>query len=219
MIEGMKRQSESCEVFRLGNLSNVAKFGEREGLNVEEVKEIAAFMGDEFVNELIDDPFKPKSLRGSKYQFGFATRFSDGSWPVFYATLEEATATIEVSHHYEKKSKCHYAANAAGQSANPRDVYYSLVHCKFSGETIDLRPKLVEWPNLVSDDYRFCHGLGEEASKTMLDAFLGPSARNEGGTTVPVFRSDGLSDHQIRNTKRFRFDVSTMNAVVETIDG
>lgn len=205
MIEGFKRQAVRYEVFRLGNPSHVDEFAKQKGLSVEDVREIVAFSGEELAEDLINGPFKSKPLLRP-----LNLRYSDGRWSVFYSALERVTAEKEVMHHYAK--------DAAGHSASPRDVYYLEFACTFAGETIDLRPKLKEWPDLVSDDYRFCQNIAEEAHNTDLDAFLAPSARKEGGTTVPVFFSRALSDPHILTTKRFTFDPKTMKADVYSVD-
>lgn len=86
-------------------------------------------------------------------------------------------------------------------------VHYSVVRCRFSGDVVDLRPKLAEWPELISDDdYTFCNGLGKEANDGGLGGFLSPSARNFGGTTVPAFLPGTISHPQIEATARLAFD-------------
>jgi hypothetical protein len=86
-------------------------------------------------------------------------------------------------------------------------VHYSVVRCRFSGDVVDLRPKLAEWPELISDDdYTFCNGLGKEANDGGLGGFLSPSARNFGGTTVPAFLPWTISHPQIEATARLAFD-------------
>jgi hypothetical protein len=138
------------------------------------------------------------------YQFGSASRFSNGNWPVFYTALSRTTAERETSHHYGRKA----AGNEPG-----RPVHYSIVRCTFKGKVIDLRPKLPDWPDLVSDDYTFCIDLGREASQDELDGFFAPSARHLEGTTLPIFMSRSVSQPVIEAAARLIF--STAGAVVE----
>jgi hypothetical protein len=158
--------------------------------------EFAALSRDDVTRELMEGPFQPKLHLGGK--FGDRTRFSDGEWPVFYAAVDRTTAGKEAAHHYGRR--------AAGDPASPRAVYYSIVRCRFSGEIIDLRPQFPAWPDLVSEDYTFCNALGREAHAVGVGAFLSPSARHDGGTTVPAFIEGTLSGPVIEATARLSFE-------------
>jgi hypothetical protein len=94
-------------------------------------------------------------------------------------------------------------------------VYYSVVCCTFEGETIDLQPKHAEWPELISDHYAFCNGLGKEAHEMSLAGFLAPSAQNRGGTTVPAFLASTLSNPVIEATARLTYDTEMTAVMVE----
>jgi len=97
-----------------------------------------------------------------------------------------------------------------------RAVHYSVVRCTFSGGIIDLLVMHSDWSGLVSEDYTFCHELGNEAHNIGLAGFFSPSARNPGGTTVPVFLARTLSDPVIEATARMTYD--TGKTVVEFIE-
>jgi hypothetical protein len=70
---------------------------------------------------------------------------------------------------------------------------------------IDLRVKRTDWPDLVSDNYTFCNGLGKEANLEGLGGFLAPSARKARGTTVPVFMQGSVENPDIEATVRLTF--------------
>jgi hypothetical protein len=91
-------------------------------------------------------------------------------------------------------------------------VHYSIVRYKFSGEIVDLRPKLPEWRDtLISDCYTFCNGLGKEAHHDGgIGAFLSPSARHTGGTTVPAFIQGTVSDLVIEAAAKLTFDAGNV---------
>ncbi len=116
------------------------------------------------------------------------SRFSDGSFGVFYGALDVATCEAEVVHH--------------GRSVFSRGdvVNYQVFRFSYAGRTADLVPLLGRWPSLVSDDYNFCNLLGAEAQRARLDGFLAPSARRRDGTCLPVFRGPALS--QLPSTER-----------------
>ena len=192
-------------VHRFANLAHVTHYALKKGLTIDEVTEVIAFNRDDVVRELIKGPFERKLFFGNK--FGPKTRFSDGDWPVSYGAIGRATAEKEVARHYGR--------TAAGDAAAKRAVFYSIVRYSFSGEIVDLQPKLPEWPNLISDDYTFCNGLGKEAHAEGLGAFLAPSAQNAGGTTVPAFLEETLSGHVIEATATLTFDEETVVEVTE----
>jgi RES domain-containing protein len=196
MLEILARANVSQDVHRLANLSYIAAFAEKKGLTIDEVTDVIRFSRDDVTRELMEGPFQPKLHLGGK--FGDRTRFSDGEWPVFYAAVDRTTAGKEAAHHYGRR--------AAGDPASPRAVYYSIVRCRFSGEIIDLRPQFPAWPDLVSEDYTFCNALGHEAHAVDVGALLSPSARHDGGTTMPAFIEGTLSEPVIEAAARLSFD-------------
>lgn len=206
MLESLAKTDLNRDVLRFANLTYLASFATRRGLTIDEVTDVIAFDRDDVTKELMEGPFERKPKLGNK--FGSVSRFSSGDWPVFYTAIGRETAEKESSHHYGRK--------AAGDTAARRPVHYSVVRCTFNGQVIDLQPKLLDWPDLVSDDYAFCNGLGKEARDMGLGGFLGPSARNPGGTTVPAFFAGTLSNPAIEATARMTYDAGS--TVVEFKD-
>ena len=134
------------------------------------------------LEELLEDPFRPKRRLQSR-----STRFSDGSFTVFYGSLELETAETEVRHHM-----CN---GFSGKPDRRRVAWFQCFRCHFDGYVKDLRTKQEEWPDLThKNDYGFCNKLGAEAKETSLDGLLAPSARRNGGTNLPVFARSALSD-------------------------
>jgi RES domain len=206
---------EECEptdvgmiVHRFANLSYVSEFlRNRKTLSDKQVLRVLAFMGRHLSIDLTKSPFRKKEWLDGKY--GRPTRFSDGSWPTFYAALSEQTAREEVGHHYARD------AVTAADVAMP--VYYSRVVCKFMGSHINLWPKLGTW-DLISDDYEFCQQLGKEARKMKLGAFWTPSARDQPeGSNIPAFREGTISDVVVTGTARFTYDTHMDTFVVTMV--
>ena len=134
------------------------------------------------LEELLEDPFRPKRRLQSR-----STRFSDGSFAVFYSSLDQETAEAEVRHHW--------CAKFSGKPDSGRVTWYQRFKCNFKGYVKDLRTKQEEWSDLThNSDYGFCNKLGTEAKETRLDGLLAPSARRNGGTNLPVFVRSALSD-------------------------
>jgi hypothetical protein len=196
MLETLPRVSVAQDVHRFANLSHVAHLAVKKGLTIAEIAQVIAFNRDDVTKELMEGPFQRKVFFGNK--FGKRSRFSDGEWPVFYGAIGRMTA--------QKESAYHYGRKAAGDAVARRGVHYSIVRCRFSGEIVDLQPKLPVWPDLIDDDYTFCNGLGKEARDGGLGGFLAPSARNLGGTTVPAFMARTLLDPTIEAAVKLTFD-------------
>ena len=153
---------------------------------IREMKEFLESRGlSDSLEELVDAPFKPKPrLWNTGYP---ESRYSDGSFPVGYFSLEAETAEAEV--HYW------FCARFVGKPRGARTAWYSRFTCDFQGDVKNLRPKAVAWPELTHDsDYTFCNKLGDEAVSKDLHGLLAPSARRSGGTNVPVFARRALSN-------------------------
>ena len=134
------------------------------------------------LDELLDGPFRPKR------RLRHRTRFSDGSFPVFYSSLDSATAEAEMRYWFPRYS---------GRPQHPRTAYYRRFSCTFDGIEKDLRTKISEWPDLVHDnDYSFCNQLGAEARRLEVDGLVTLSARHE-GANLPVFARQAVSDPEL----------------------
>lgn len=189
MLESIPTRSVRIEVFRLASYRGDEEFLREEGANAERISEMMELLAStgttDSLEELCDDPFKPKRrLYGTRYA---KTRFSDGSFPVFYSSLEASTAEAEMQYWFPRRF--------AGKPTRRRAALYSRFTCDFHGSVKDLRPMQAEWQRLTHDsDYQFCNRLGTEAKTTGLDGLLAPSVRRAGGTNVPVFARQAISN-------------------------
>lgn len=165
------------------------------------MRELLAAVGREAtVDELCDAPFKPKRKLRRR------TRYSDGTFPVFYSSLEPETAEAEVGH---------WLPAVMGRPKTVRTMYYRRLECTFSGREKDLRTKVPEWPDLVHEaDYTFCNRIGAEAHELKLDGLLVPSARSA-GANLPVFRREAISDAELGGTVTATYDPASGEASVQ----
>ena len=188
-------------VFRMARERSIANSLRRQIFDPKGRAEMATLLQSRNIPDLperlLDGPFQPKTrLRKKRY----ATRFSDGSFPVFYCSLEPATAEAEIKHWIAKM----------GRPGRPRTVWYLLFSCNFYGVVRDVRPMRALWPQLAHDsDYGFCNALGAEAVKAGLDALLAPSARKTEGTNLPVFARASIGDPERRALVAVTYDPST----------
>ena len=187
LLESIPTESLRTDLFRLAPPhQRAAEFLRSEGYEdqgVDEMLELLTSHGASADTEdLLDGPFRPKNqLQRAKQRM----RFSDSSFPVFYASLEPETAEAEVKHWFLK--------NVAAP-AKPRTAYCSRFSARFDGSIKDLRPALRDWPELTHDsDYSFCNLLGIEGHTLGLDGLAAPSARRPNGINLPVFARRALS--------------------------
>ena len=182
MLEHLLANTLQVRLVRFATRWNLAEFQEEQKIDAEGIKETIQFFKSQGLTPRSD----AKLVFDRKRRLA-RTRFSNGSFPVLYASLEVQTAEAEVKHSFSRRF--------SGCPSNERKARYMRYTFCFNGEVKDLRPKLSEWPDLTHDsDYTFCNELGSEAKTAGLDGLLVPSARNEHGTNLPVFVEDAASD-------------------------
>lgn len=204
MLEGLRIEQGRSKVFRLGRSSMIddhLNSLQLDDPSRNELHEIASATGSKGeLRNLIDAPFRKK--RKYKRQ----TRFSDGSFPVFYSSLESATAKAEISY---------WLPEFLGKPKKPRKASYMLFSCEFEGRQIDLRNKTTEWPDLIHDsDYGFCNSVGAEAVRKKLDGLVTFSARCPDGVNLPVFSRDALSNPEFLALMEFSYDPDTRDVSI-----
>lgn len=181
MLDSIPTERRKIRVFRMASYQDDTAFLQVSGLDQEPIEEVADLLRETgnkaSLADLLNAPFRPKRTLGKT---GFrVTRYSDGSFAVFYSALDAETAEAEVRHW----------STRAGRRA-----WYQRFACDFTGSVKDLRPKRKAWPGLThGSDYGLCNKLGVEAKKKSLDGLLAPSARCD-GTNLPVFERSVLSN-------------------------
>lgn len=170
---------------RLASRRDVDQFFENQEIGGLHVGQVMEFLDSRGVatkaEDVADQIFKSKPrLAKTKYK----TRFSDGSFPVLYGSIEAQTAEMEVRHWFSKH---------VGVPAYARTAHYMRFTYRFRGDVKDLRK--VRWPSLTDDNgYEFCNKLGAEAVASGLDGLLTTSARSKGGTNLPAFTRGAIGD-------------------------
>lgn len=145
MLEGIPSQRNRRRVYRLAVAVPSDGCLPEMDLDPDARDELRAFLPDSAFRwkgeAMLDNFFE----RGGR--LGDRTRFSDGSFPVFYSSLDSATTEAEVRH---------WAPAFLGGPGRPKTQYRWLFRCTFEGVERDLRPHTKTWPDLVHDrDYTF----------------------------------------------------------------
>jgi RES domain-containing protein len=190
VLEGIEPQQRAQAVIRLvGCGPNVADELTALGISPDNIAEATAELHARGVRsdlaQFLDRPFEPKGNR---------TRFSDGTVGVFYSANERPTAVAEVAHHW--------LATLVGADPNRR-VFFHHVICDFEGRVLNLMPLAAneEFANLTNPDaavaYPACQAIAIEARLIPVDGLLTPSARNLGGTCLPIWERTTLQNVQI----------------------
>ena len=199
LLASIETRGTRAPIFRLASDRSVEDFiGEEEydSTSAAELMELVKPTATrDLERALLDAPFKPRPRLA---RAGSSTRFSDGSFSVFYGALEADTADAEIRYWHPKKS------------TRPRTAHYIRFVCDFSGQTKDLTPMRAKWPQLTHDsDYRFCNALGAEAVESDLDGLLAPSARKDTGTNLPVFQRRAIDSPVVQARVAVTLDPST----------
>ncbi len=120
------------------------------------------------------------------------SRFSDGSYGVFYAGLEEATAIAEVAFHRER----FMASTAQGPMALDHNVLQAAV----SGALTDIRGQRARHPDLYDPDparYPAAQAWARERRGQGAEGIAYSSVRAPEGACVAMFRPRGVRDCRI----------------------
>lgn len=219
MLKNVPSRKLQIHVYRMAiadRIDRLLKDQQLDPQSVAEIKELLQSRGvEDSVDELCDAPFRPKTRldkhnrRLDKHNKPYGEgRFSNGSFPVFYAALEAETADAEILYWFPKRFP----------GSDPIRVFYDRLKYDFNGNIKDLRTMQKKWPKLTHDsDYRFCNKLGAEAVKEKIDGFLTPSVRKKNGTNVPIFSRESIRDPRVITTVSLTRDPETKRVTVESL--
>lgn len=202
MLEAIPTRTERIELTRLASHPELSEFFQEQGLSERSVDEARRFLEARGVitqpEDLVDRVFKPRPRLAKTHN----TRFSDGSFPVLYGSMEAPTTEAEIKHWFSTR--------VSGRPTHARTAWYRRFSYQFNGDVKDLRPQQTEWPDLTHDnDYRFCNQLGAEAVAASLDGLLAPSVRNTDGTNLPAFTRQAVSNFRKGGLVSITYDPKT----------
>lgn len=141
------------------------------------------------------------------------TRFSDGTFGVWYGALEEETSFTETLFWLFREVQPDLPNSKNGIIRKHRRMFLArLDHV----ETIDLVKLQSEYPNLTHPtDYSLCHELGMYAVDRGIGLYLAPSARKEEGIRTPVFQKEAIKGDTYRYDYYLTFKAASRRVVVE----
>jgi len=157
-----------------------------------------------YTRSIIDYPFNSEP-----YLF---TRFGDGTYGVWYGSLEIKTTVFETGFHM---IKAELAVEGLDEVVvRERAVY--RVRCR--AILIDLRGKQKSFAKLLADDYGFTQQIGRRMNREGHPGLLAPSSRFK-GTNMVIFNPDVLSNPRLHCYLTYFFDPHTLNIRVERTVG
>jgi hypothetical protein len=160
--------------------------------------------GFHYTRSIIDYPFKSEPY--------LLTRFGDGTYGVWYGSLEMKTTVFETGFHMIKAERAVEGLDEV--VVRERAVY--RVKCR--AILIDLRGKQKSFPELVADNYGFTRQIGQRINREGHPGLLAPSSRYN-GTNIAVFNPEVLSDPRLHCYLTYFFDPLTLKVRVERTVG
>lgn len=153
-------------------------------------------------NNAIDYPFKNSSQ----------SRFSDGSFGVWYGADTIETTVYETIYHWQKKFLDDAGFNKPGV-VGERKIY--LVQC--DSALIDLRPAIMSYPEIVHpSDYTATHAIGSKIHRESHPGLITRSARTE-GDIYAIFTPKVLSNP--RHSCHLRYIITEKGVEVQKTPG
>lgn len=122
-----------------------------------------------------------------------ASRFSDGTFPVWYGSLDNITTIYETTHHMIKTEMAIEGVENRDMITRERVIYD--VRCE--GILIDLTRKKKYFPELISENYRATQKIGKRLTQQGYPGLLSPSARNLNGINANIFKPEILNQPRV----------------------
>lgn len=115
------------------------------------------------------------------------SRFSDGSYGVFYCARKRDTAIAE--------TRYHAALFMAATDEPPMRLQMRLYTVEANGKVVDLREASRAEPRIVDpDDYGYAQGIGRQLRADGAHGILYPSVRHPAGVCLAAFRTTLLKN-------------------------
>lgn len=119
------------------------------------------------------------------------TRFSDGSFPVWYGADSENCSKAETAYHLIRQARKDAPPGSKKPIICQRAMYKAAVHCQAG---VDLVPFIPTHPEILEDGppYPACNDIGRRASGRNCDGLRTKSKRFPKGTCYAVFNRESV---------------------------
>jgi hypothetical protein len=160
-------------------------------------------LSDFYYTAAIEYPFKTVPF--------MQTRFSDGRYPVWYGSMTLETTLHETIYHAARYITSIAGIAEEGVVCRKRALYD--VFC--DALLIDVVSKEKDYPDLVSNDYRYTHEIGQYVKKGGYPGIVSRSARDSSGKNINIFKQSVLSNPNYLFDITYRFDFNTRIVLVD----
>ena len=154
---------------------------------------------------LIDRPFEDAEWFNAiawPFKNWQASRFSDGTYGVWYGSESVETTVNESAYHWYKGLLCDAGYERQVVMAE-RKVY--MVGC--GAALLDFRKASHKHPDLLHlSDYTFCQSMGARIHREGHPGLLTPSVRRPAGENAAIFNPDVLSNPRLNCQLTYRLD-------------
>lgn len=148
-------------------------------------------LSDFYYTSAVGYPFETKPY--------MQTRYSDGSYPVWYGSDSVKTSIYETVYHTVR-----YVFSEEGTKEEEKIVKKrSVFNVMCNAILIDLRGKQGDFPDIVSDDYLFTHEIGKAMAEHELSGLISPSKRLKEGHNFSIFKQSVLHDPELLGHLRY----------------
>ncbi|RJF99368.1 RES family NAD+ phosphorylase [Noviherbaspirillum saxi] len=137
------------------------------------------------------------------------SRFSDGSYGVFYAAREKQTAIAETTYHQGRF--------LASTSEAPIQLQMRVYHVEVSGAMHDLRTVGLDDPIYSLDVYAASQALGKRLRSEGADGISYRSVRFERGECIAAFRTRVLANCRHGSQMLYQWDGEKFSGVFEKV--
>jgi hypothetical protein len=139
----------------------------------------------------------------------FPTRFSDGSYPVWYGSMESLTTIYETAYHMIREEM------NLGDHSRPIGRQRLVYKVACTAILIDLTREKDFFPQLADKcSYAFPQQIGKRIRTEMHPGLLSPSARHREGINLAIFTPRVLSNPEIVENLTYRLDLSSRRLTV-----
>lgn len=139
------------------------------------------------------------------------SRFSDGSYGVFYAAKEKETSIAETRFHSEKFLRATHE--------EPMYLQMRLYRVQINGEVVELNSYAKKHPDILSPtSYAASQTIGKTIREQGANGIIYPSVRYPGGNCVAAFKTTILSECIHANYLEYHWNGAEINYVTERIN-
>lgn len=142
-----------------------------------------------------------------------ASRYSNGSFPIWYGSLDLDTAIYETCYHVVKELR---RIDGLNEVVHRERAVYD-VSCR--ALLIDLVGKETVGPELIGNEYSLTQAIGQRLRQEGHPGLIAPSARRKHGENAVIFKKEVLSEPQLMLYLTYKFNPMMNVMVVERTPG